>query len=328
MLTRPMDVMTQFPIRKSRAQKQAFRDAVQDYAARLEYPVSVEEGMFGSRNLVIGDAEKAKYLVTAHYDTCAGLPFPNLLTPFSPVLLVLYQIFLAAALAVLPMVISILLGVTALFVGALYVPPERGLELGALAILIWYFGFVLLYVLSFALVYFGPANQNNANDNTSGVVTLLEIARTLPENQRHKVCFVLLDLEEKGLWGSRSYRKAHKEATDHQIVINLDCVGDGDHIRIFPTKKLLKDRKKLTSLYKACGYFGRKSLLVHEKGFSYYPSDQRHFPYGVGVCALRKNKLGYYLGRIHTKKDTVLEETNINILRAALTSYICCDAVN
>ena len=44
--------------------------------------------------------------------------------------------------------------------------------------------------------------------------------------------------------------------------------------------------------------------------------------------SLRKSKFGLYLGRIHTKKDTVLEETNVNILRAALTSFISCDAVN
>ena len=46
------------------------------------------------------------------------------------------------------------------------------------------------------------------------------------------------------------------------------------------------------------------------------------FPYGVGICALKKSKFGLYLGRIHTKKDTVLEETNVNILRSALTSLI------
>ena len=169
-------------------------------------------------------------------------------------------------------------------------------------------------------------NKNNANDNTSGVVTLLEILRTLPENQRDKVCFVLFDLEEAGLIGSSSYRKAHKKATDHQLVMNLDCVGDGDHLLMFPTKALKKNRRKLTSLYKACGYFGNKSLLVHEKGFGIYPSDQMVFPYGVGICALQKGKHGLYVSRIHTAKDTVLEITNVNILRAALTSFISCDA--
>ena len=126
--------------------------------------------------------------------------------------------------------------------------------------------------------------------------------------------------------GSCSYRKAHKVESDRQVILNLDCVGDGDHLVMFPTKQLKKNRKRLTSLYRACGYFGKKSLTVHEKGFSIYPSDQMVFPYGVGICALKKSKFGLYVGKIHTNKDTVLEETNVNILRAALTSYICCDA--
>jgi len=184
--------------------------------------------------------------------------------------------------------------------------------------------FIGAIVLNVVLMLVGPANKTNANDNTSGVVTLLEIARTMPENQRHKVCFVLFDLEEAGLIGSKSYRKAHKKASDCQIVLNLDCVGDGDHIRLFPTKQLKKNRKKLTSLYKACGYFGNKDILVHEKGFSVYPSDQANFPYGVGICALSKGKCGLSMGKIHTSKDTILEEANVNLLRAALTSFLCC----
>lgn len=319
MLTRPMDILTQFPIRRSKQQKRAFRDSAQAYAESLGYPISVENGMFGSRNLIIGDPETAKYLVTAHYDTCAQILLPNLLTPFSPVLFMLYQFFLAAVI----LAPAILIGFLAMFGAALFANGNVDF-----VYTVFMGTYLPLTILNFALLYFGPANKNNANDNTSGVVTLLEIARTLPENQRHKVCFVLFDLEEKGLWGSRSYRKLHKEATDRQIVLNLDCVGDGDYIRLFPTKKLKKDRKKLTSLYKACGYIGRKTILVHEKGFGIYPSDQRHFPYGVGICALRKNKVCYYLGRIHTKKDTVLDEINVNILRAALTTFICCDAVN
>ena len=57
-----------------------------------------------------------------------------------------------------------------------------------------------------------------------------------------------------------------------------------------------------------------------------YPSDQANFPWGVGICALRKGKAGLYLSRIHTRRDTVLEETNVNILRAALTTFLCRDA--
>lgn len=315
MLATPMDVLKQFPVRKTKKQKQAFRDAVQSYAESLGYQVTVEKGSLGANNVIIGDPERAKYLVTAHYDTCARLPFPNLITPCNFLIFSLLQLLMGFGITGLAMVSGVLIGVAF----GLMIDPELGASIGSFT------AYVMLWVL-IALMLVGPANKNNANDNTSGVVTLLEIAKTMPENQRHKVCFVLFDLEEAGLIGSESYRKAHKKATNQQMILNLDCVGDGNHIRLFPTKKLKKDRKQLTSLYKACGYFGKKEILVHEKGFSVYPSDQAKFPYGVGICALNKGKIGLYLGRIHTKKDTVLDETNVNILRAALTSFICCDS--
>lgn len=315
MLATPMDVLKQFPVRKTKKQKQAFRDAVQSYGERLGYPVTVERGSLGANNVILGNPETAKYLVTAHYDTCARLPFPNFITPCNFWIFSIVQLLMGFGIAALAIGVGILVGVAVGFLS----DPDLGASIGSFT------AYVMLWLL-LALMLVGPANKNNANDNTSGVVTLLEIARTMPENQRHKVCFVLFDLEEAGLIGSESYRKAHKKATNQQMILNLDCVGDGDHIRLFPTQKLKKDRKQLTSLYKACGYFGAKDILVHEKGFSVYPSDQAKFPYGVGICALNKGKVGLYMGRIHTKKDTVLEQTNVNLLRAALITLITSEA--
>ena len=308
MIETPMDVFRDFPVRKTKKQKQAFREAVQSYAEQLGYPCTVESGSLGSRNLVIGNPGQADYLVTAHYDTCARLPIPNFLTPCNFWLFLLWQVVLV--LLILGICILMGLGV--------------GFLTGSGAIGSWC-GYLMIWVI-LALMLIGPANPSNANDNTSGVVTLLEIAKSMPGNQRKKVCFVLFDLEEAGLIGSASYRKAHKSQTDRQMVLNLDCVGDGDNLTLFPTKRLKKDRKRLKSLYKACGYFGKKSILVHEQGFSFYPSDQANFPYGVGICALNKRGKTLYLSRIHSKKDTILERTNVNLLRAALITYICRDA--
>ena len=308
MIETPMDVFRDFPVRKTKKQKQAFREAVQSYAEQLGYPCTVESGSLGSRNLVIGNPEQADYLVTAHYDTCARLPIPNFLTPCNFGLFLLWQVVLV--LLILGVCILMGLGV--------------GFLTGSGAIGSWC-GYLMIWVI-LALMLIGPANPSNLNDNTSGVITLLEIAKSMPGNQRKKVCFVLFDLEEAGLIGSASYRKAHKSQTDRQMVLNLDCVGDGDYLTLFPTKRLKKDRKRLKSLYKACGYFGKKSILVHEQGFSFYPSDQANFPYGVGICALNKRGKTLYLSRIHTKKDTILERTNVNLLRAALITYICRDA--
>lgn len=310
MISKPLDVLTSFPVRKSRKQKQAFRDAVQSYLKTIGYDSTIEKGKMGVHNLIIGNPEMAKYLVTAHYDTPAALPVPNLITPCNFFPFLGYQLVLTAAMllaALIPGAILVVLGVSA-----------------ELASRIW---LLSLYGI-LALMLVGPANKNNANDNTSGVVTVLEIARSMPENYRDQVCFVLFDLEEAGLLGSSAYRKAHKKQSDNQIILNLDCVGDGDELMMFPTKKLKEDTSKLELLRKITGTWGKKSIALRENGFAYYPSDQKNFPYGVGIAAFhRSGWAGLYCSRIHTKKDTVLEETNVNILRAAIVSLIACGAV-
>lgn len=304
MLKNPYDILTAHPVRKNKTQKERFRQEVQDYLQTLGYSTNVEFGSFGSKNLVIGDPDRAKYLVTAHYDTCARMFVPNLITPCNALLFILYQIF-----------VCLLLIVPTLAVGALVGYLFHSFFVG-------YFLWMVLLWTGIALMLVGPANSSNVNDNTSGVVTVLEIAKSLPEHYRKDVCFVLFDLEEAGLIGSASYRKAHKKASESQMVLNLDCVGEGDEIYLFPTSKLKKNQKKLADLDKITGSFGRKTVTVRKQGFSIYPSDQAHFPYGVGICALNRGKLGLYLSKIHTPKDTVLDETNVNILRAAIITMI------
>lgn len=309
MIQTPMDVLSQFPVRKSKKQKAAFRESIQSYAEQLGYACAVEKGSFGSKNIVMGDPEKARYLVTAHYDTCAHMPFPNFITPCNFLVYLGYQLFVTAVMFLIP----VLIGFAVHYAG-------YGFEV---AYLVGYFSLLLFLFLMIA----GPANRNNANDNTSGVVTLLEIMKTLPENQRDKVCFVLFDLEEAGLVGSASYRKRHKEPSKTQLVLNLDCVGDGDEIYFFPSKKLRKNEEMLSLLRKCAGNFGEKNITIKEIGFSVYPSDQNNFPYGVGICALRQGKFWLYMDKIHTNRDTVLEITNVNLLCTALVSMISCDAL-
>ena len=107
-------------------------------------------------------------------------------------------------------------------------------------------------------------------------------------------------------------------------MLNLDCVGDGDHIIFFPTKKAKKKEKLMQQIQHLGGWFGSKHIQLKSKGFYTYPSDQRNFPLGFGIAAFHKAKfVGYYCDKIHTNKDTVLEQTNVNLLRAALTTLIC-----
>lgn len=305
MIENPMDVLNAFPVRKNKKQKQSFRDAVQSYGEGLGYAVNVEKGSFGAKNVVIGNPETAKYLVTAHYDTPARLPFPNLITPCNFWTFMAYQLF----------VVAFIFAMVGIVGAAVYLLTRDGF-LG------YWSGYMSVWVF-LVLMMVGPANKHNANDNTSGMVTVLETAKSLPAELREYACFVLFDLEEAGLIGSASYASAHKKQIKDHIVLNCDCVGDGEELMMFPNKKTKQDALQMDALRSICGDEEGKSLALREKGFAYYPSDQKNFPFGVGIAAFRRSKwAGLYCGRIHTKKDTVLDEKNVSFLRDKLIQLI------
>lgn len=307
MISKSFDIISEYPVRKNRRQKQMFRADVTAFFNKEGYSCCEEKGMFGDRNLIVGNPETAEFLITAHYDTCARLPIPNLITPCNRWLFLLYQLALTALLMVPPAFVGILLGNL--------VSPVTG-----------YNCFMCLLWVMVILVMVGPANPSNVNDNTSGVLAVMESAAAMPQELRDKVCYVLFDLEEAGLLGSMSYRKKHRKQTNQQWVLNCDCVGEGNDIFFFPTAKLKSDREKIIAL-KACEIqSGEKRIHVHDKGFGIYPSDQTQFPYGVGICAMNMSSFGYYLAKIHTPKDKILDRKNISILQNCLIDFISSNA--
>ena len=173
-------------------------------------------------------------------------------------------------------------------------------------------------VATIFLMAFGIPNPRNANDNTSGVIALLEIAASMPQNLRNRVCFVLFDKEQVAMLGSAAHRRKHTEASKIQTVLSLNCVGDGDTIMFFPNKAMVDDIN-LLCLERACG---EKTVKIHRQGWYSCVSDHAGFERGVGIMALRRGKLGYWMGRTRTIRDKNLEYTNVNILRACLITYI------
>lgn len=296
-------VMEQYQIRKSRKQKEAFRAWLREMLQKEGYQVSEEKKTF-STNIVVGDPERAKVLFTAHYDTCAVLPVPNFITPRNMVFYLGYQILLSL------LILGLGFGAEVALL-LLWEDCPIWAAMGALYVVI---GFLFWWLLD------GPANKHTANDNTSGVITLLETALALPADQRDKVCFVFFDNEEKGLFGSSAFAAKHRNAKKNTPMINFDCVSDGDYIHLFPNKREKKDSELWKLLREAFTAGGEKSVTVMQ---GVYPSDQRAFARGVGVCALKKNRiLGYYMDRIHTNRDTVLDERNIALLRDGILRFV------
>jgi len=295
-------IMEEFQIRKTKKQKERFRAWLCEELEKLGYTPQVESGNF-SHNVVVGNPETAKVIYTAHYDTCAVMPIPNFITPRNMLWYLLYQL-------------AILIPIFALAIGAEIGTIVLWEALAGTDCPMWLAIGVLYLVLAFEVWWLmaGPANKHTANDNTSGTITLVEIAQTLPEELRNQVCLVFFDNEEKGLFGSSGFAGKHKDVKKNGLVVNFDCVSDGDYLQFYPTKALKKESNTLAALETAFPSAGEKTTEV-VTGFGFYPSDQSQFSRGVGVCALKKSPLfGYYMDRIHTKRDTVMMEENIHLL--------------
>ena len=311
------EVLQNWEVRKSKQQKEDFRGWLCRQLEAAGYAPQVEKHktLWASHNVVAGDPDKAKVLLTAHYDTCAVLPFPNFITPRSLFWYLAYQLVLCVVIFLAAALMMAALEVLAFCVGVVLVLAERidSRTVGEMMV----YAAPLLYYLALLVCFWwmldGKANRHTANDNTSGVVTLLELALALPEELRQEVCFVWFDNEERGLLGSGAFAAKHKQTAKTALVINFDCVGDGDSLQFFPAKRLKKTElpQLLEESYLAAG---EKTVEV-VRGFGFYPSDQAKFHRGVGVCALKKSPVcGYYMDKIHTRRDTVLDEENVALL--------------
>lgn len=294
-------IFEKYQVRKNKKQKAAFREYVKEIADRYGYECKVEKGSFGARNIVIGNPDTAMVLYTAHYDTCPRLPFPNFITPKSFLIYLLYQLLILGLFFAVALAGGFLSGVI------IALPPideDIAYELIACVPMLIYW--VLLF-----LILDGPANKHTANDNTSGVTTVLDIMAELPQDQRGKVAFVLFDLEEVGLFGSSSFASKHKAIKKNALVINFDCVSDGETM-LFALKRTTVKYAEL--LEKA--FISTPDVTVDIAKKAFYPSDNVSFNGGIGVAALKKSKrFGMlYMDRIHTNKDVIYREENIRFL--------------
>lgn len=304
------EILDKYQVRKSKKQKTAFIDYIKGVCRGAGYEARVERGSFGARNIVVGNPTTAKVVYTAHYDTCPVLPMPNFITPKNFFIYLLYQLLLTAVIMLLPM--ALLIFVVDYFLTFVGVDPSYHSEIIYASELIF-----MLFIMW--LIMFGPANKHTANDNTSGVTTLVNIIEDIPFQMRDQVAFIFFDLEEVGLVGSSSYAKAHKHAMKDKLLINFDCVSDGNNMLLVLGKGARAYKKLIENAYVPTDDL---NVLIESKGV-FYPSDQAAFKCGVGVASLKATKRGMlYMDRIHTKRDTVYEERNVEYLKESSITLV------
>ncbi len=295
-------ILESYQVRKNKKQKLAFIEFIKE-----NFPqATVEEGGFiKCRNIVIGDPEKAKVIFSAHYDTCAQLPFPNLIFPRNFFFSFLYSFLICIPVFAVMFAFNLLLDI---FISDFY---------------IHYFSSLILFFLVFIGMFIvGIPNKHTANDNTSGVISVLELYERLSPEDREKCAFVLFDHEESGLFGSGYFKKRHREVSKNTLLINLDCVGDGENLMLVMPKKAMEYTDSLNESFSLSNDTDM-NLTVYSSSTTFYPSDQTHFAKGIGVAALHKKKFwGYYMGRIHTNRDVICEDRNISYVTEGFSNFV------
>jgi len=156
-------------------------------------------------------------------------------------------------------------------------------------------------------------NPVNANDNTSGVATLLAVASAMPFG----VCYLLTDGEEDGSYPARAFAKENQSALQNKLFIALDCVGKGKdfgviYYRAYNRKYAENLSAFLQEKLDAQSYFPKSS----------FPTDAEYFFKAVCIsCFLRDQKGHRYFTDVHTPRDNEICAQNLDDLSNALCRY-------
>ena len=292
-----------FPVRRTKVQKEAFRKWVMAEMTAMGYAPRVEASGNGKHdNVVAGSPDAAKMTVTAHYDTPACIGLPNLMIPRNWPVYFLYQAVIVCTM--LAIAFGVGLGLMAL------TGKELMLRVGLLG----------AYFVIMAFMLYGPANRHNVNDNTSGVAALLQTMAQIPPEHRQKVAFILFDNEEKGCQGSKAYAKEHLVVQHNRLIVNLDCVGVGEHF-LLTVPSLAKNLAEYALLERILA--AREGYTVHFFGAmtTRGNSDFRSFKCGVGVSAYRQVPgIGFCTGAIHTGRDTRADQANLDFISGGIAA--------
>jgi len=304
-------IFEKFPARYTRKTKEPFIEQMKQSFREIGYTdeeMMIQQSRFGGKNLVVGPAD-ADILVTAHYDTPARNGWIMLL-PLAK--------YLGMGLATLLSTPIILLLVNPGLVFRLL-----GIDLAGHTVLelILHFMFIPALLLMFAI-----KNPHNHNDNTSGCIGVYNVATIAAENPelRARCAFVLFDMEEAGLVGSAAFAKWRRKnypGKENSLVINLDCIADGDILGVCSTTKrtAAAERAKLEQFLQTEGF----ETLQKTSNLFGYLSDHAKFQRGVGLMFLRRSRLGgLYIPGIHTAADTVCDLDQIERLSKTIVQYM------
>ena len=175
----------------------------------------------GSRNIIASaetEKPKKRVAITAHYDSAPCM--------------VSYKLYLFLKFTFLPALIIVAAIVVA-----------RGLRVLQEWMIMW--SVLAIVFLPICIGMFISASSRRvspgADDNASGVVVMLEVARATAESPPAdtELTFIAFGAEEQGLVGARKF-VASKVLSEDTLVLNLDGVGVGSHTYVIEGNGILR----------------------------------------------------------------------------------------
>lgn len=287
-------IQTKYPLRRKAQEKEKMRIYLMGQSRALGYDAQLVNRR-RAVNVVVGDVEKAKVVLTASYDTSLREILPQFIAPTRPATYLLYQAMTPVLMLLFSLIVSFALTFT-------INRPTMTLPL-----------FIALLVGMLLYLRFGPSETRTANDNTSGVAALLSVMESLTPRHRGAAAFVFLDTS-----GGKELKKTYPSLAE-KVVINVDCVGCGDEILLLPNKYARWNGDLLDMLTECFENTENKTCFLKTNGLVYYPSENRAFRYNLAVCACKK-VAGF--GRFVKQLSGEIDEENIDVVRKGLVKLI------
>ncbi|WOO86954.1 M28 family peptidase [Mollicutes bacterium LVI A0039] len=271
-------IFTEHANRFSSKRKQNFRTALISELEAHGYEVTIHKSIRGN-NIYFGNID-SKYILTAHYDTATNM---TVVYPFIK--------YFGNRIGQVVLLL-VLLGILPIFTNLL--DP-------------WLASMIFLVAALTLLIGLLIPNKYNYNDNTSGVLTLLEHAIRHKDNPNF--FYALTDNEEKGLFGAYALKSYLNKRGKFQgkYNINVDCVGIGDTFALCCGKK----SKYLNRSVTKCN----EHTPVLSFATSLFTSDHVVFgEKGIMISKLNRAKFAkdYYIPNLHTNKDKEFDWNNID----------------
>lgn len=294
-----------FPVRKTKAQKQAFREWLTEELKALGCePREETNGHLRARSILVGDPEHSAVLFVCHYDTPPRWILPDLWFPRNLLLWSLVQL-LHMLLLLLPAL-------------AVYLSLWR-LTGGNAQIGLW--GLVLTYLGMLALNQFGPANRTNRGEDAD-VAAMLDLLASLPEEDRAKAAWLFADQGCRGGNGARAWGKANPLAAYTRLTVAFARLGGGDHLLAAGTRLAAKCTGWGALAGALSATDGLKTTVTGAR-FCTVRGDRRAFRCGVSLTGCKYSRLAdFWANGGRTPADSAADMETVGAVCEALKRFL------